>query len=301
MELPESPAVSANQSAARRRAVGVAMLVAASVLWSVSGVAVKTLKIPSISFTLYRSIGAAAAMALVAPFMAGRRPHWQWMGLSALLYTAVVLLLVTSMTISTAAVGILLQYTSPIWCALLAWLVLRRRIDSRTILAMLIATAGITVMIAGQPKGSGWLGPFYGLLSGIAFGALILVLGKVEESSGGRANSALIVLFNNLGVLAVLVPVAAWKHKLGIEPWKMAAVAGVGVIQLAVPYMLFQMALRRVQPVDASLLTLLEPVLNPVWVALATVERPDVATLIGGGAILVSLVLEATKKPEQVG
>lgn len=79
----------------------------------------------------------------------------------------------------------------------------------------------------------------------------------------------------------------------------MAAIAGIGVIQLAAPYVLFQFSLRRVNAVDASLLTLLEPVLNPVWVALATAERPDVATMIGGTAILLSLVIEATKKGER--
>ena len=46
----------------------------------------------------------------------------------------------------------------------------------------------------------------------------------------------------------------------------------------------------------AGLLTLLEPVLNPIWVALVTPERPDAATYVGGAAILVALVLEATKK-----
>jgi drug/metabolite transporter (DMT)-like permease len=59
---------------------------------------------------------------------------------------------------------------------------------------------------------------------------------------------------------------------------------------------LFQFALRRVTPVDASLLTLLEPVLNPIWVALLTPERPDLATYIGGAAIVVALIIEATKK-----
>jgi drug/metabolite transporter (DMT)-like permease len=251
-----------------------------------------------IGFTFYRSIGAAVAMMGIAPFMSGRLPRGKWMGCSALLYTAVVALLVFAMTRSTAAVGILLQYTAPIWCALIAWLAQRRRIDGRTAWAMAVATIGIIVMIVGQPAGRGWAGPVTGLLSGIAFGALILVLEKLDRSGGGNVNPAMIVLLNNLGVIALLFPVAWATGALFIPAWKIAAVAGVGVIQLAVPYVLFQLALRRVQPVDASLLTLLEPVLNPVWVALATAERPDIATLIGGTAILASLILEATKKPK---
>src|SRR5260221_9831019 len=120
------------QVAARSRAGGVAMLVVASALWSLSGVAVKTIKLPPITFTLYRSLGAAAAMAAMVPVLGGRWPRAGWMGASAGLYVAVVTLLIMAMTLSTAAVGILLQYTAPVWCALLAWMFLRRGIHGPT-------------------------------------------------------------------------------------------------------------------------------------------------------------------------
>jgi drug/metabolite transporter (DMT)-like permease len=50
-----------------------------------------------------------------------------------------------------------------------------------------------------------------------------------------------------------------------------------------------------VTPVDASLLIMLEPVLNPIWVWLVVGEVPEWTTFIGGAAILVTLVIEATK------
>jgi drug/metabolite transporter (DMT)-like permease len=294
-------AAEAAAAARAGRAVGVAMLVAASVLWSLSGVAVKTLHLPAIAFTLYRSLGAAAAMAVAAPLMTGRRPRGDWMAISAILYTGVVTLLVLAMTLSTAAVGILLQYTAPVWCALFAWFFQGRRIGPATAAALAIATMGVIVMIAGTRGASvgqqHWsLGPTYGVLSGIAFGALILVLEKLDTFSGGGVNPALIVLLNNLGAAAVLVGLGIAMHVLRVPLWKAGAAMGVGVIQLAAPYVLFQFALRRVTPVDASLLTLLEPVLNPIWVALLTPERPDLATYIGGAAIVVALIIEATKK-----
>jgi len=51
----------------------------------------------------------------------------------------------------------------------------------------------------------------------------------------------------------------------------------------------------RVEPVDASLLILLEPILNPVWVWLGVGERPDTATFVGGIAIVAAMIIEATK------
>jgi drug/metabolite transporter (DMT)-like permease len=87
---------------------------------------------------------------------------------------------------------------------------------------------------------------------------------------------------------------------LWAEPWKLGLVGATGVVQLGIPYVLFQLALRRVRPVDASLLILLEPVLNPVWVALATSEKPDGFTVAGGFAILVAMIVEALKPPPPV-
>ena len=81
---------------------GVAMLVVASALWSLSGVAVKTIKLPPITFTLYRSLGAAIAMAAMVPLLRGRGPRAGWMGASAGLYVAVVTLLIMAMTLSSA-------------------------------------------------------------------------------------------------------------------------------------------------------------------------------------------------------
>ena len=279
------------------RAAGVVMLLVASVLWSLSGVVVKVVQIPSISFAFWRSLAAAVAMALLLPLGTGRLPPLKWMLASASLYTVVVSLLITSMTASTAAVGILLQYTAPLFCALFAWLFLRRRISRSTMAAMAVAAVGIGIMVAGGWKGEAGVGPVAGLVSGAAFGALILVLEKIDRAAGpGGANPFAIVLFNNAGAAALLLPLCLAQGVLGAAAWKVGLVCATGVVQLAIPYVLFQLALRRVRPVDASLLILLEPVLNPVWVALATNERPDRFTIAGGLAILVAMVVEAVKQ-----
>jgi drug/metabolite transporter (DMT)-like permease len=151
-------------------------------------------------------------------------------------------------------------------------------------------------MIAGSWKAENWLGPACGLLSGAAFGALILVLEKIDRAAGpAGANPFAIVLCNNAGAALLLLPICLSTGVLAVRPWQLGLVAATGAVQLAIPYVLFQLALRRVRPVDASLLILLEPVLNPVWVALATNEKPDSFTVAGGLAILVAMVVEAVK------
>lgn len=278
------------------RASGIVMLLAASVLWSLSGVVVKVVQIPSLAFAFWRSLGAAVLMSLLLPLGRGALPPLPWVLASVTLYTLVVTLLVTSMTLSTAAKGILLQYTAPLFCALLARVFLGRRIGRVTLLAMVVGAAGITTMVAGGWKGQSWAGFTTGLLSGICFGALILVLEVMDRAAGpGGANPFAIVLLNNGGAALLLLPLCLAKGVIAAAPWKIGVAGATGVVQLAVPYVLFQLALRRVRAVDASLLILLEPVLNPVWVALATSERPDAYTVAGGAAILVAMAVEALK------
>lgn len=284
----DTPPIASTSETLRVR--GVLMLISAAALWSLSGVAVKIVDIHPIAFAFWRSAAAAATMACLLPLGSGRLPVARWMLLSIALYTAVVTLLITAMTRSTAAAGILLQYTGPVWCALLAWLFQRRAIHGRTLLALVIAAVGILIMVAGE---SDPVVLTVGIASGVAFGALILTLQRIE--SAGGINTFAVILLNNLGCALILLPFCIAQDILHWPIWKLGVVWATGAVQLAVPYVLFQLALRRVNPVDASLLILLEPVLNPVWVWLVVGERPGTPTFAGGAVILIALGIEATK------
>lgn len=277
------------------RAAGVALLIVTSVLWSLSGVFVKKVNIDPVVFAFWRSL--AAGLVVVPLIGLGGRtwPNRRGMLLSIALYTCVVTFLITAMTRATAATGILLQYTGPAFCALLAWLILGRRIRPRTWLAVIVALLGVAIMIVGGEHSQGWTGPLCGLLSGVAFGALVLVLERLDPPGGQRVNPFVIVAMNNLGCVLVLVPIAMLlSGSVFVQPWQIGMVCLCGVIQLGIPYVLFQLGLRRVSAVEASLLILLEPVLNPVWVWLVIGEKPDLATFVGGAAILLAMGLEAT-------
>jgi drug/metabolite transporter (DMT)-like permease len=257
----------------------------------------KLFPVAPLTFSLYRSLAAGLAMFAAVPILGGRFPSPRWMVLSVALHAPMVALFISSMSLGTAASGILLQYTAPVWVALLGWMLQGRRVGRRTLTAMIVAGAGITVMIATGHVG-GWLAPILGVGSGMCYAGLILVLEKIDHEAGGRVNPAWVVLINNLGSALVLLPVVWHFHELHVSRITFAAVATTGVVQMAMPYILFQFALRKVTPVDASLLTLLEPVLNPAWVAIMTSEVPEWGTVVGGIAILVAMAIEATKPPE---
>jgi drug/metabolite transporter (DMT)-like permease len=175
-------------------------------------------------------------------------------------------------------------------------MLLGRHISRRTMIALVVGVGGVGIMVAGGEFNA--LVLTVGLLSGVAFGGLILVLQRIESSGG--INTFGVIFLNNLGCVILLLPICWRLGILRIESWKLATVLATGAVQLALPYVLFQLALRRVGPIEASLLILLEPVLNPIWVWLAVGERPDWATFAGGAAILTAMALEATKSPQNV-
>lgn len=270
------------------------MLLLAAALWSISGVAVKVLQIDSpIAFAMWRSAGAAIAMLALLPLARGHWPPMRWIVLAILLHTAVVSLLIAAMTAGTAARGILLQYTGPAWCALFALLLQGRTMGRVTMLSMLLCGTGIAIMLVGA-EGESWFdrGTIFGLASGMTFGALILVLETIDRRKAG-VDPVKIVLLNNAGTAVLLVPLVLVVGGFDLPMWKIAWVMALGVVQLAAPYWLFQHALRRVPAVDASLIIVLEPVLNPIWVWMAVSEKPEPSTLYGGVAILAALVVQA--------
>ncbi len=130
----------ADHAGLRRR--GIAMLLAASVLWSLSGLAVKLAAMDPLAFAMWRSLAGAVALGVAIPLGRGRWPGAKWMIPTVLCYTAVVSLLLAAMTWGTAARGILLQYTGPVFCAIFAWLFQRRRIGLYNAGALLVAGAG---------------------------------------------------------------------------------------------------------------------------------------------------------------
>ena len=70
----------------------------------------------------------------------------------------------------------------------------------------------------------------------------------------------------------------------------------LGIIQLGIPYILYTMALRYVQAIDAILVSMIEPILNPVWVYLFVGEKIGEWAFVGGILVLLGSVGRALIK-----
>jgi drug/metabolite transporter (DMT)-like permease len=213
-----------------------------------------------------------------------RRPRWRpelpplviaYAGMNACYLSAVVL--------STAANAIWLQSTSPFWVLLLSLLFFREPIMRRDLLPVAAAGAGVGLILWFELQGAAWTGVACGLASGLFFGAVICCLGRLSDENGPW----LLALCNGSTAAAFL----PWVATRGVWPtgWQLMALAGFGVFQMAIPYLCLLRGLRSVSSQEAAAISLIEPVLMPVWVFLVWGERPATWTIAGAACILIGL------------
>lgn len=283
-------------SAAARTSRSRGLLLLAALLWSIGGVLAKSPWIAEIPIEFrggvlacYRALFAAAVL---APFVAWRRVRWH-RGLlpTALSYAAMNILYVSALTRTTAAAAIFLQYTAVGWSVLLGGLLLREHPRRADWIALLFAGCGIVSIVAWETSASHMPGNLIGLASGVAYAGVVVGLRALRSE-----DPVWVVMISNLTAGLCLLP---WVRSMPVElhaaQWGVLAV--FGVLQMAIPYLLFALAVRESLAHEAALLTLIEAVLNPVWVWLFVGEIASIATWVGGGCIIAGVMAQHLLRP----
>ena len=267
---------------AHPRAVGQLLLTA--LLWSLGGLLIKTVDWPPLAVAGGHGLVAAAFLMLT-----NRRLRFTFSRiqvLAAAAYAACTITFVTATILTTAANAILLQYTAPVWIALFgAWFLGERatRADWFTIAAVL---GGMALFFAGQLDLTAVLGNSLAVLSGVGFAAMTMALRKQKDTSAVES----IILGN---ALAFLVGLPWILRAPALTPTAWAALATLGIVQLGVSYWLYARAIKHVTALEAVLIPVIEPILNPVWVLLLRGERPGPFALLGGAIVLTAVTLRA--------
>ncbi len=259
-------------------------LLVAAVLWSTSGVFLKSL--PEVHWLALAGLRSLFAALLFLPGLTKPRPPGRKLLSAVCLYAILVSALMGSMQLGTAAQGIWLQYIAPAVVALWAWLRQRQHLRPAEVAAVALTVVAIALIVMGGSGPAHQRSVFLGLVSGLAFGCFILLL----KSMGDISPSA-IFLWTNLGTAAVVLPAA---FVLGVPfpaaPRDLLLLAAMGLGQLALAYYFFQWALARTRAVEASLIVLLEPILNPIWVYLVVGEVPSPRVIAGCALIALGLL-----------
>ena len=267
------------------RAVG--LLFAAALCWSLGGLLIKAVAWPPLAVAGGRGLIAAVCLMAVSR---GLRFHFSRpQVLGAVGYAACTVTFCAATKLTTAANAILLQYTAPVWIALFGtWLLGERatRADWFTIVAVL---GGMGLFFADNLELSGLLGNALGALSGLCFAGMTIALRYQKDGSPVES-----IILGNLLAFVIGLPWIIGAPALPATGW--IALVLLGALQLGLSYWLYARAIRHVTALEAVLIPVVEPLLNPLWVLLAMGERPTPKALIGGGIVLGAITLRGLAK-----
>lgn len=280
-----------NLTPASRRG-GALCVVGAALLWSSGGVFIKLAPLPPLAVACGRSLVAAIFyLAVLRPKLS--RASWS----TALAYAATVLSFVIATRATTAANAIFLQYTGPAYVLLLSPWLLRERLTRVDVVSVVVSLAGMSLFFLGRVEGGEALGNLVAVFSGVAFGLTVLFMRR--DAAHGQGDAMPGTVLGNLIAFAVALPFAAHALPAVATPRGAGVLLYLGVVQLGISYLLFTAGLKAVPAAEASLLSMLEPVLNPIWVFLGTGERPGPWALLGGGLVVGTVAVRALWREEK--
>ena len=193
--------------------------------------------------------------------------------------------------LTTAGNTIILQYTAPVWIMVMVFLFFGKKPDRTGILSLLIVFAGILCFFFEGLSTGRWLGDLIALLSGI-FYAGVFMLNSFEK---GDALSS--VFFGQLLCGICLTPLVT--QETDFSAGVLTAVFFLGAIQVGLAYIFFTTGTKYIDPLTASIINALEPILNPVLVAVFYGEKLGALSLIGAAVVLCGILYYNIKEAAQ--
>jgi drug/metabolite transporter (DMT)-like permease len=271
------------------RAAGLALMLAAPVLWSSAGVVTRHIQSAQpVEQVFWRSVfafGFVFAFLLLQktnPWKAVRAAGVPGL-ISGLMWATMFTAFLFALSLTTTANALVVMSVSPLLTALFASMFLKDPVPLRTWIAAGAAAVGIAWMF-GSSLETHYLGMAVAFVIPVASAINVVVL----RASAARLDLIPAVMLG--GALSCLIALPFALPFSG-TPRDLALLAFLGVFQLGVPCMLLVLASRALLAPEIALLGLLEVVLGPLWAWLGAGEVPAGSTLLGGMIVLAALAL----------
>lgn len=263
-----------------KRKTAIIQLIIASVLWSTGGILIKLISWNPVAIAGSRSLIAALVILIYLKKPVITRSRSQISG--AVAYAATVILFVIANKMTTAANAILLQYTAPAFVAVLGLWLLKEKIRWYDILSILVVFSGLILFFNDGEGAGNTLGNLIAIASGFSLACVTIALRFQKNGSPVET-----MLLGNFLTFLVALPfmLSGFPDFQGI-----IAILLLGVVQLGISYILYGMAIKHVTALEAILIMVIEPLLNPLWVFLFAHEVPTFLSLLGGMVVLAGVL-----------
>ena len=193
--------------------------------------------------------------------------------------------------LTTAANTIVLQFTAPIFVILIMWVAAKERPKKLEIVTCILVFAGIVCFFVDGLSVGNTLGNFLAILSGLSYAGVFMM-----KSMPGSDSFSSIIIGQAMGAV-IGFPFLLQETDYG--PSALTGILLLGVFQLGLAYIFFSKGMETTKPVAASLIAAIEPILNPVWVAIFFKETVGALALVGAIIVIGSIVTYEVVKEKQ--
>lgn len=261
---------------------GLLFVFIAAVLFSIGGLCVKLVPWNAMSINSFRSIISVILLVIFAKVTGRKFKLTSGVIIGAVSMCGVTTLYAMANKLTTAANTILLQFTAPVFVILVMWLVFKERPKRLDVLTCVAVFGGVACFFLDSLGSGSFLGDALALLSGVCYAGVFMM----NKFPGGDPLFATI-LGQAMGA-AIGFP---WLVRETVfTGTALTAAVALGVFQLGVAYMFFTTGIRTAPPVSACLVAGIEPILNPVLVAVVLGEMISPLSLLGGAIVFVSIM-----------
>lgn len=252
-----------------------------AILWSTGGLFIKYVPGHPVAINGLRSL---VALIFFCLYRRTVKIKWNKLIVSAALCLVLTnTLFVVANKLTTAANAIILEYTAPIFVLIWDCIYRRKAPKKKQCLVVLMAFSGMILFFFDRLQGGQLLGNLVAICAGLTFSGVFFINSLPEASSPDSSMLAFFLSF------LISIPFLGDVHML--DTVAVLALLGLGIFQVGLAYVLFAKGTKLTSPVSASLIGLMEAILNPIWVYLVFGEAIGKYALAGSGIILLAVVL----------
>ena len=253
-----------------------------AMLYSIGGLCIKV--IPWGGMAINGGRTAIAAVIVGAYLLLTRHPPRlnRWILLGAMMVFGAHALFSMANKMTTAANAIVLQFTAPVFVMLFTLVFYRRRPQRLDLITCAAVFGGILFFFVDSLQMGGQLGNLLALISGVCYAGVFMM----NDMPSSDAISS--VFWGD--VISALVGLPFLFRETEFPPAALFSLVMLGTFQVAVAYILLCIGLKTTPPVTASLVSGIEPVLNPILVAVFYREEVGALALVGAAIVIGSVV-----------
>jgi len=268
-------------------------------LWSIAGIFIKLIDGNSMVIAGFRSLVAASVFIVYIKAKKLKIILNKSVIISAISLCTTFFAFVGANKLTTAANAIVLQFTAPVFIIIISFFLFKEKFSSSDIITVIVTLGGISLFFLDKLDGGQFLGNIIALFSGFTMAVMFIAVKKNTESE--RMSG---MLFGHLMTAIIGIPFFFFTENT-VNAISVSCILILGIVQLGIPYLLLALASEHCPPLTLSLLSALEPLLNPVWVAIFYHEIPGIFSLIGAVIVIVTITLwsvlpKASKYPLSV-